>query len=85
MQRRTCPRAYVRLHGRIPGNRGPCSTFRRTSPERRGEMYGAEMARSPFPQDRDGAAHARRLRHQIARPVIMKVSGAAMRKQKAMR
>ena len=32
MQRRTCPRAYVRLHGRIPGNRGPCSTFRRTFP-----------------------------------------------------
>ena len=30
MQRRNCPRAYVRLHGHIPGNRGPCSTLRRT-------------------------------------------------------
>ena len=39
MQRRNCPRAYVRLHGRIPGNRGPCSTFRRTlSREARGNV-----------------------------------------------
>ena len=34
MQRRNCPRAYVRLHGHIPENRGPCSTFRRTLSQR---------------------------------------------------
>jgi hypothetical protein len=37
MQRRNYPRSYVRLHGHIPGNRGPCSTFRRTSPRTQGE------------------------------------------------
>ena len=36
MQRRNCPRTYVRLHGHILGNRGPCSTFRRTFPNGRG-------------------------------------------------
>ena len=32
MQRRVDRVLTCRLHGRIPGNRGPCSTFRRTSP-----------------------------------------------------
>ena len=38
-----------------------------------------------FRKDRSGAAHILRRRHQIARPVIMKARGAAIRKLKAMR
>jgi len=51
MQRRIGPRAYVRLHGRIPGNRGPCSTFRRTSPEGRGEMNSGQRSCNRRPQE----------------------------------
>ena len=53
MQRRDCPRAYVRLHGRIPMNGAPAQRFGAPSPAR-GRGMGWGLAGTPSGQPHGG-------------------------------